>query len=60
MNTPTAFLSPAASMAKFAPVGSSEEMQRWTDTGALLLAYSSDADVLYRGYSAAMRQIKGG
>jgi len=40
-------------------VGSFEEMQRWKDAGALLLAYSSDADVLYRGYSAAMKQIKG-
>lgn len=59
MNTATAFLAPAASMANFAPVGSFEEMQRWTDAGALLLPYSSDADVLYRGYSAAMKQIKG-
>ena len=40
-------------------VGSFEEMQKWKEAGVLLLAYSSDADVLYRGYSAAMKQIKG-
>lgn len=41
-------------------VNSFEQMQQWRDAGALLLAYSSDAEILYSGYSAAMKRIKGG
>jgi 2-dehydro-3-deoxyglucarate aldolase/4-hydroxy-2-oxoheptanedioate aldolase len=41
-------------------VNSFEQMQQWCDAGALLLAYSSDAEILYNGYSAAMKRIKGG
>lgn len=41
-------------------VNSFEQMQQWRDAGALLLAYSSDADILYSGYAAAMKRIKGG
>jgi 2-keto-3-deoxy-L-rhamnonate aldolase RhmA len=41
-------------------VNSFEQMQHWRDAGALLLAYSSDVDILYSGYSAAMKRIKGG
>ena len=40
-------------------VNSFEQMQQWKDAGALLLAYSSDADILYSGYAAAMKKIKG-
>lgn len=40
-------------------VNSFEQMQQWRDAGALLLAYSSDVDILYTGYSAAMKRIKG-
>ncbi|HET6609753.1 MAG TPA: aldolase/citrate lyase family protein, partial [Rhodopila sp.] len=40
-------------------VNSFEQMQHWRDAGALLLAYSSDVDILYSGYSAAMKRIKG-
>jgi len=40
-------------------VGSFEEMQRWKEAGVTLLAYSSDADILYSGYAAAMKRIKG-
>lgn len=41
-------------------VNSFEQLQRWRDAGALLLAYSSDADILYSGYATAMKRIKGG
>jgi 2-keto-3-deoxy-L-rhamnonate aldolase RhmA len=41
-------------------VNSFEQMQRWKDAGARLLAYASDADILYSGYAAAMKRIKGG
>jgi 2-dehydro-3-deoxyglucarate aldolase/4-hydroxy-2-oxoheptanedioate aldolase len=41
-------------------VSSFEQMQQWRDAGALLLAYSSDAEVLHSGFSAAMKRIKGG
>jgi hypothetical protein len=34
-------------------------MQRWKEAGVTLLAYSSDADILYSGYAAAMKRIKG-
>lgn len=40
-------------------VNSFEQMRQWKDAGALLLAYSSDADILYSGYAAAMKKIKG-
>jgi 2-dehydro-3-deoxyglucarate aldolase/4-hydroxy-2-oxoheptanedioate aldolase len=40
-------------------VGSFEEMQHWKEAGVTLLAYSSDADILFSGYSSAMQRIKG-
>jgi len=40
-------------------VSSFEEMQRWKAAGVTLLAYSSDADILYSGYASAMKRIKG-
>jgi 2-keto-3-deoxy-L-rhamnonate aldolase RhmA len=40
-------------------VGSFEEMQKWKEAGVTLLAYSSDADILYSGYATAMKRIKG-
>src|SRR3984885_7865925 len=40
-------------------VRSFEEMRRWKEAGVTLLAYSSDADILFSGYSAAMKRIKG-
>jgi 2-keto-3-deoxy-L-rhamnonate aldolase RhmA len=36
-----------------------EQVQQWKQAGALLLAYSSDADVLHGGFSQAMKRIKG-
>ncbi len=41
-------------------VSSFEEMTRWKNAGATLLAYSSDADILFGGYRDAMKRIKGG
>jgi 2-keto-3-deoxy-L-rhamnonate aldolase RhmA len=38
---------------------SAEEVRRWKEAGALLLAYSSDADMLRSGYGQAMARIKG-
>jgi 2-keto-3-deoxy-L-rhamnonate aldolase RhmA len=38
---------------------SAEQVQRWKEAGALLLAYSSDADMLRSGYSQAMARIRG-
>jgi len=40
-------------------VSSFGEMQRWKAAGVTLLAYSSDADILFSGYSSAMKRIKG-
>lgn len=40
-------------------VNSFEQMQQWRDAGALLLAYSSDVEVLHQGFTAAMKRIKG-
>lgn len=40
-------------------VNSHEQMQQWKKAGALLLAYSSDTDILYGALRAAMREIKG-
>jgi 2-keto-3-deoxy-L-rhamnonate aldolase RhmA len=36
------------------------EVRKWREAGALLLAYSSDADMLHAGYSRAMAELKGG
>ena len=36
-----------------------EQVQQWKQAGALLLAYSSDSEVLRGGFSAAMARIKG-
>lgn len=36
-----------------------EQVQQWKQAGALLLAYSSDADVLRSGFAQAMARIKG-
>jgi 2-keto-3-deoxy-L-rhamnonate aldolase RhmA len=38
---------------------SSAEVKRWKEQGALLLAYGSDADILYSGFSRAMAELKG-
>ena len=38
---------------------SAEQVAQWRDAGALLLAYSSDAEMLHGGFSAAMKRIKG-
>ena len=37
---------------------SHEQAQQWKTAGALLLAYSSDSEVLHGAYSAAMGRIK--
>lgn len=36
-----------------------EQVQQWKQAGALLLAYSSDADILRGAYAQAMKRIKG-
>ena len=36
-----------------------EQAQQWKAAGALLLAYSSDSEVLHGAYSAAIGRIKG-
>jgi 2-dehydro-3-deoxyglucarate aldolase/4-hydroxy-2-oxoheptanedioate aldolase len=36
-----------------------EQAQQWKQAGALLLAYSSDSEVLHGAFSAAMGRIKG-
>lgn len=38
---------------------SSAEVKKWKAAGALLLAYSSDADILHSGFSRAMAELKG-
>jgi 2-keto-3-deoxy-L-rhamnonate aldolase RhmA len=38
---------------------SAEQCKQWKDAGALLLAYSSDAEILHGGFSAAMKKLKG-
>lgn len=38
---------------------SADEVRKWKDLGALLLAYSSDADILHSGFSRAMAELKG-
>lgn len=40
-------------------VSSPEQLEHWKRAGALLLAYSSDVEMLHDGFSAAMRRIKG-
>jgi 2-keto-3-deoxy-L-rhamnonate aldolase RhmA len=40
-------------------VSSAEQARQWKEAGALLLAYSSDADVLHQGFAEAMAVIKG-
>lgn len=37
---------------------SAAEVRKWKDLGALLLAYSSDADILHAGFSRAMAELK--
>jgi 2-keto-3-deoxy-L-rhamnonate aldolase RhmA len=39
--------------------GSPEQARKWKDAGALLLAYSSEVDVIQRGYREALGKIKG-
>lgn len=36
-----------------------EQVQQWKQAGALLLAYSSDAEILRNGFAQAMARIKG-
>jgi 2-keto-3-deoxy-L-rhamnonate aldolase RhmA len=38
---------------------SPEEVQHWKQAGALLLAYSSDVEILHKGFSDAMKKLKG-
>ena len=40
-------------------VNSAEQAQQWKKAGALLLAYSSDVEILHSGFSQAMAKIKG-
>jgi 2-keto-3-deoxy-L-rhamnonate aldolase RhmA len=40
-------------------VSSAEQLEQWKKAGALLLAYSSDVEVLHSGFSAAMKKLKG-
>lgn len=40
-------------------VSSAEQLDQWRKAGALLLAYSSDVDMLHSGFSAAMKKMKG-
>jgi 2-keto-3-deoxy-L-rhamnonate aldolase RhmA len=40
-------------------VSSAEQLEQWKKAGALLLAYSSDVEMLHGGFSAAMKKIKG-
>lgn len=40
-------------------VFSPEQLAQWKAAGALLLAYSSDTEILHGGFSAAMKKIKG-
>ena len=38
---------------------SAAEVKKWKDAGALILAYSSDADILHQGFTKAMADLKG-
>ena len=37
---------------------SAAEVKKWKDLGALLLAYSSDVEILHSGFSRAMAELK--
>ena len=37
---------------------SPEQVRQWKEAGALLLAYSSDVEMLHEGFSAAMKRLK--
>jgi 2-keto-3-deoxy-L-rhamnonate aldolase RhmA len=39
-------------------VFSAEQFAQWKEAGALLLAYSSDTEILHGGFSAAMKKIR--
>jgi 2-keto-3-deoxy-L-rhamnonate aldolase RhmA len=39
-------------------VFSPEQLAQWKAAGALLLAYSSDTEILHGGFSAAMKKIR--
>jgi 2-keto-3-deoxy-L-rhamnonate aldolase RhmA len=36
-----------------------EQVDQWRNAGALLLAYSSDAEMLHQGFSTAVKRLKG-
>jgi 2-keto-3-deoxy-L-rhamnonate aldolase RhmA len=38
---------------------SPEQVRQWKEAGALLLAYSSDVEMLHEGFSSAMKRLKG-
>lgn len=38
---------------------SQAEVKKWKDAGALILAYSSDTDMLHSGFTRAMKDLKG-
>jgi 2-keto-3-deoxy-L-rhamnonate aldolase RhmA len=38
---------------------SPEQVRQWKEAGALLLAYSSDVEMLHEGFSTAMKRLKG-
>jgi 2-keto-3-deoxy-L-rhamnonate aldolase RhmA len=38
---------------------SAAEVKKWQAAGALILAYSSDAEILHGGFSRAMKELKG-
>lgn len=38
---------------------SAAEVKKWKELGALILAYSSDAEILHSGFSKAMAELKG-
>jgi len=38
---------------------SPEQVQQWKEAGALLLAYSSDVEMLQEGFTVAMKRLKG-
>jgi 2-keto-3-deoxy-L-rhamnonate aldolase RhmA len=38
---------------------SPEHVRQWKEAGALLLAYSSDVEMLHEGFSSAMKRLKG-
>jgi 2-keto-3-deoxy-L-rhamnonate aldolase RhmA len=44
-----------AAMLCFSP----EQVTQWKEAGALLLAYSSDVEMLHDGFSSAMKRLKG-